>query len=63
MDFEKNADFIYLEGKAKRINIRTDREGDTLITNGKDLIAVLWDVEANAHPWGGVDLIRFLRRG
>lgn len=49
MDFEKNADFIYLEGKAKRINIRTDRAGDTLITNGKDLIAVLWDVEANDH--------------
>ena len=49
MDFEKNADFIYLEGKAKRIKVRTDRDGDTLISNGRNLIAVLWDVEADDY--------------
>ena len=49
MDFEKNSDYLYFEGNIKQIKIRTDRDGDTLISHKNDLIAVLWGTDTNAH--------------
>ena len=51
MDFEKNGDYLYFEGKSNQISIRTDRDGDTLISHKNDLIAVLWGTSANAHEF------------
>ena len=49
MDFEKNADYLLFEGNIKKISIRTNRFGDTLISRRNDLIAVLQGTIAEEH--------------